>query len=65
MGLLKDYDYTIQYHLGKANVVVDTLSSKSSSSLAHITTERRPLIQELHELMDQSLMLDITALGAL
>ena len=30
--LLKDYDYIIQYHLGKANVVVDALSRKSVGS---------------------------------
>ena len=27
--LLKDYDFTIEYHLGKANVVADALSRKS------------------------------------
>jgi hypothetical protein len=36
MELLKDYDCTIQYHPGKANVVTDALSRKSSRSLAHI-----------------------------
>ena len=28
MELLKDYDYTIEYYLGKANVVADALSRK-------------------------------------
>ncbi len=53
MELLKDYDCTIQYYLGKANVVVNTLSRKFSGSLAHISVERRPLIREIQELMDQ------------
>jgi len=53
MELLKDYDCTIQYHPGKANVVVDALSRKSSRSLAHIQEVRRPLIKELHELVDE------------
>ena len=46
-------------------MVVDALSRKSSSSLAHISIERRPLIQELHELVDQGLMMKINRLGGL
>ena len=53
MELLKDYDCSILYHLGKANVVADALSRKSAGSLAHISTERRPIIKELHELIDK------------
>ena len=38
MELLKDYDITILYHQGKANVVADALSRKAGSmgSLAHL-----------------------------
>ena len=36
MELLKDYDCTIEYHPGKANVVADALSRKASGSLAHL-----------------------------
>lgn len=32
MELIKDYDSTIVYHPGKANVVVDALSKKNFSS---------------------------------
>jgi len=31
LELFKDYDVTIQYHLGKANVVADALSQKAVS----------------------------------
>ena len=41
-------------------MVADALSRKSSGSLAHISVEKRPLIQELHELMDQGLMMKIS-----
>ena len=36
MELLKDYDCTIQYHPGKANIVVDALSHKIVESSAKI-----------------------------
>ena len=33
---LEDYDFTLHYHLGKANVVADALSRKSQGLLASI-----------------------------
>ena len=36
--MIKYYDLIIDYYLGKANVVVDALSQKSSVMLAHIRT---------------------------
>ena len=41
-------------------MVADALSRKSSGNLAHISIEKRPLIQELYELVDQSLMMKIS-----
>ena len=46
-------------------MVVEALSRKSSGSLAHISVERRPLIQELHELVDQGLIMKISRSGGL
>ena len=46
-------------------MVADALSRKSSDSLAHISVERRPLIQELHEIVDQGLMMKISRSGGL
>ena len=57
---MKYHDCDKFYHPGKANAVAGALSRKSSGSLAHISIERRPLIQELHELVDQGLMMKIS-----
>ena len=46
-------------------MVADALSRKSSGSLAHISVEKRPLIQELHKLVDQGLMMKISRSGGL
>ena len=55
MEQLKDYDCSILYHPSKENIVADALSRKSTGSLAHISTKRRSIIKELHELIDQGL----------
>ena len=62
MELLKDYDCTIDYHPGKANVVADALSRKSTGSLAYIQTIQLSLMVELREL---GVELGMHVLGAL
>ena len=47
MKLLKNYDCTIDYHPGKANVVANALSRKSTRSLAYMQTIQLPLMVEL------------------
>ena len=47
LKLIKDYDILIQYHSGKANVVADALSQKSTTNLACLVTSQRPLFIEL------------------
>ncbi|WRX11173.1 Reverse transcriptase [Theobroma cacao] len=65
MELLKDYDCTILYHPSKANVAADALSQKSMGSLAHISTDRRFLIREIHSLGDISVHLEVSEASAL
>ena len=36
---MEDYDFTLQYHPGKANVVADTLSKKPTGTLASLALE--------------------------
>ena len=57
MELSKDYDCSIPYHPSKGNVIADTLSRKLAGSFAHISIKRRPIIKELHKLIDQKLQL--------
>ena len=38
MEYLEDYDFTLQYYPGKANVVVDALSRKSQGALASVVS---------------------------
>ena len=61
MELLKDYDITILYHPGKANVVADALSRKAGSmgSLAHLQVSRRPLAREVLTLANDFMRLEV------
>ena len=59
MELLKDYDCTIFYHPNKSNMVANTLSHKSMSSLAYILEMKRTLIEEIHKLEINSTKFEI------
>ena len=48
--MIKDYDYTIDYHPGKANVVADALSRRPESSLSHMRSGYLPLLVDLRAL---------------
>ena len=65
MKLLKDYDITILYHLGKANVVADALCRKvgSMGSLAHLQVSRRPLAREVQILANDLMRLEVNMKG--
>ena len=39
--MIKDYDCSINYHLGKANMVANALSQKSSSFLVPLLTTQK------------------------
>jgi len=47
---LKDYDLQIQYHPGKANVVVDALSRKTQHSSNTVVIAKLSLLKELGDL---------------
>ena len=49
MEFLEDYDFTLHYHPGKANVVADALSRKSRGALASIASVRPEKFQFLEK----------------
>ena len=50
MELVKDYDCSINYHPGKANVVANTLSRKPSSFSVALLTTRKEIIRDLERM---------------
>ena len=42
---LEDYDFTLHYHPGKANVVVDPLSQKSQRELANVASREWQMLE--------------------
>ena len=57
--LLKDYDCQILYHPGKANVVADALSRKSMESLSHIAEQKKKIVKEVHNLLNEGCSLEL------
>ena len=45
MEFLEDYDFTLHYHPGKANVVADALSLKSQGVLASIASREWRMLE--------------------
>ena len=62
MELIKDYNCTIEYHPGKANVVAAAMSRKTTVTLAHLTVAWVPLLIELRTIRVEH---DIDEVGAL
>ncbi|XP_070050754.1 uncharacterized protein [Nicotiana tomentosiformis] len=62
LDLLKDYDITILFHLGKANVVDGALSRKTESmgSFAFIPVRERPLVLDIQDLANRFMRLDVS-----
>ncbi|XP_070056960.1 uncharacterized protein [Nicotiana tomentosiformis] len=62
LQLLKDYDITILYYPGKANVEIDALSRKAGTmgSIAYILVRERLLALDVHALANRFVRLDVS-----
>ena len=49
MEFLEDYDFTLHYHPGKANVVADALSRKSQGVLASIASREWRMLERVDQ----------------
>ena len=50
MEYLEDYDFTLHYHPGKANVVVDALNRKSWGMLASVASREWQILEAVGQL---------------
>ena len=50
LELIKDYDCSINYHPGKANVVADALSRKSFGFSTALLTTQNEIIKDLERM---------------
>ena len=49
---------SVLYHLGKANVIVDALSSLSMNSVSHVDEAKKDLVRDNHRLGRFGVMLE-------
>ena len=49
MEFLEDYDFTLHYHPGKANVVANSLSQKSRGALSSIASREWQMLETVEQ----------------
>ena len=65
LELLKDYDMSVLYHPGKANIVADALSRVSMGSVLHVVEGKKELARDVHRLARLGVRLFDSAEGSI
>ena len=65
LEILKDYDTSILYYPGKANIVVDALSRLSMGSTTHVEEEKRELAKYLQRLACLGVRFMVSTVGGI
>ena len=58
VGIVEDYDMSVLYHPGKANVFADALSCMTTGSVSHIEKASKYLMRDVHRLDKLGLRLE-------
>ena len=61
--MLKDYDISVLYHRGMANVVADALSWMTMGSVSHLDEAKKDLAREVHRFARMGVRLEISPDG--
>ena len=56
--MLKDYDMSVFYHPGKANVVADALIRMTMGSVSHVEEDKENLVKDVHRLARLGVILE-------
>ena len=49
LEFLKDYDMSVHYNPGKANVATDALSRLSMGSVSHVEEKLKEIVKDIHK----------------
>ena len=60
---MKDYDMSVLYHPGKANVVADAISRMNTGSVSHLDVAKKDLEREVYRLYIFGMRLEISPDG--
>ena len=65
LELLKNYDMSVLYHPGKANIMEDALSRVSMGSVLHVVEGKKELARDVHRLSRLGVRLFDSAEGSI